>query len=228
MKWRYRDVWVHYAPELDGGGSFLARPFLAYLRRAGRARYGRCFEWCAGPGFIGVTLLRAGLVSDLVLADNNPRVAPWVDRTRDSNRLALTYYQSDNFRDVPAHERFDLVVANPPNYCRLNPEHPKYRQRRDDPRPNDRGWRIHQDFYATVTAHLNPGAELFISEVEPFKRRIYLGGKDSVAYELRDEPPMAAFEPMIEAAGLELKSVKPYFTRGGVTLYMLRSQAVDL
>ncbi len=54
MKWRYRDVWVHYGPELDGGGTTLARPFLAYLRRAGRQHYRRCFEWCSGPGFIGV------------------------------------------------------------------------------------------------------------------------------------------------------------------------------
>ena len=56
MKWRYRDVWVHYEPELDGYGTVLSRPFLAYLRRAGKPHYRRCFEWCAGPGFIGVTV----------------------------------------------------------------------------------------------------------------------------------------------------------------------------
>ncbi len=224
MKWRYRDVWVHYAPELQGGGPALARPFLAYLRHAGRPQYGRCFEWCAGPGFIGITLLRAGLVSELVLADKNPAVEPWVEKTREANGLPLTYYQSDNFRDIPEHERFDLVVANPPNYFRLNPEHPKYAALRDDPRPNDRDWRIHRQFYATVRAHLNPGAELFISEVEPFKRQVYLAGEPSVAYDLRDEPPIAAFEKMIAAASLELVAVEPYFAMGGLTLYMLRSR----
>lgn len=217
-------MWVHYEPALDGVGTILARPFLAYLRHTGRRHYRRCLEWCAGPGFIGITLLRAGLVSELVLADKNPAVAPWVAKTCEANDLALTYYQSDNFQEIPAGERFDLVVANPPNYFHLNPEHPRYEELRDDPRPNDPGWRIHEAFYATVKAHLNPGAELFISEVEPYQREVYLAEESPLVYDLRDEEPLADFERMIVAGGLELVSTEPYATIGGVNLYMLRSR----
>ncbi len=226
MKWRYRDVWVHYDRDLDGFGTLLARPFLAYLRRAGRPHYRRCFEWCAGPGFFGVTLLRAGLVSELVLADKNPAVAPWVARTREESGLPITYYESDNFEDVPGHETFDLVVGNPPSFSRLNPEHPKYEAVRDDLRPNDPGWRIHQAFYATVREHLNPGAELFISEVEPRQREVYLPRESPIAYDLRHEAPLDAFQTMIAAGGLELVSVEPYVRHGGLGFYALRSRYV--
>ena len=224
MKWRYRDVWVHYDEKLDGYGTVLARPFLAYLRRTGRPHYPRCFEWCAGPGFIGVTLLRAGLVGELVLADRNPAVASWVARTREQNDLPITYYESDNFKAIPEHEKFDLVVANPPNYFRLNPEHPSYLKMRDDPRPNDPGWKIHQSFYATVRAHLNPGAELFISEVEPHHHEVYLPTVSrSIAYDVRDSEPLGEFKKMILAGGLKLLAVEFYLASGGVKLYMMRS-----
>ncbi len=224
MKWRYRDVWVYYTLELDGFGSRLARPFAQYLRQAGNPPYGRCLEWCAGPGFIGVTLLRAGLIKELVLADKNPALEPWIARTRKANGLDFTFYRSDNFQDIPADERFDLVVGNPPSYCNLNPDHPLFDARRDDPRPHDPDWTIHQAFYATVRRYLRPGGELFISEVEPHAVEVVLPKTGtSIPYDLRPEEPLRAFRRMIEGGGLDFVAAESYLTSGGVTFYVVRS-----
>ncbi len=229
MKWRYRDVWVYYAPELDGFGSRLARPFANYLRRAGNPPYGRCLEWCAGPGFLGITLLRAGLIDELVLADKNPAVEPWVARTRDTNNLNITFYRSDNFQTIPADERFDLVIGNPPSYCGLNPEHPLFAARHNDPRPHDPDWATHQEFYATVRPYLNPGAELFISEVEPHKLKVVIPSTGSpVPYDVRQEPPLDIFQRMIEGGGLDFVAAEPYFSSGGLRFYSVRSRDPSL
>jgi len=68
-----------------------------------------------------------------------------VQRTITENHLEkqVSVYTSDNFAAIPKTEKFDLVVANPPNYCNLNPAHPLYERFKDDLRPNDRGWKIH-------------------------------------------------------------------------------------
>ena len=67
---------------------------------------GRCFEFCAGPGFIGFMLLAAGICDTLVLGDVNPRAVAAARATlaESSNahlRRRVTVYHSDVLADIP-------------------------------------------------------------------------------------------------------------------------------
>jgi methylase of polypeptide subunit release factors len=76
----------------------------------------RTFEWCAGPGFIGFSLLGAGLTETLCLADINPQAVAACRRSINDNALAAraNVYLSDNLANIPQSEQWDLVVGNPP------------------------------------------------------------------------------------------------------------------
>jgi hypothetical protein len=212
-EWQCGSIRVSYRLRLDGGGRQFAPEYVEALRRrpesAGR-RFRHAFEWCSGPGFIGFTLLAEGLCERLCLADINPEAAECVRRTVRRNGLGdrVTVYSSDNFRQIPAHEQFDLVVGNPPNYFALNPQHPAFAIYREDLRPNDRDWVVHRDFYANVRRHLQPGALLMIDEIDVFEALVIPSWSPSrIPYDIRPRPAIEDFRAMIAEAGLELLDV---------------------
>jgi hypothetical protein len=65
----YAGIAVSYKAHLDGGGSTHGQDFIPMLHRRGMPKQKRVFEWCAGPGFIGFSLLAHGLAETLCLAD---------------------------------------------------------------------------------------------------------------------------------------------------------------
>ncbi len=75
-------------------------------------------ELCSGPGFIGFSLLAHGLRDSLVLTDINPAAVAAAQETVRRNRLEgrVSVYLSDGLDGVPADERWDLVVSNPPHF----------------------------------------------------------------------------------------------------------------
>ena len=81
--------------------------FLPLLRKRNMPKVARAFEWCAGPGFIGFSLLAHGLCDTLCLADVNPEAVAACRRTIARNGLAgkAAAYVSDNLKDIPASER---------------------------------------------------------------------------------------------------------------------------
>jgi methylase of polypeptide subunit release factors len=169
---------VHYMKHLDGGGSAFGQDYVPLLRSWQVPRQQRVFEWCAGPGFIGFSLLGHGLCQTLCLADINPDAVEACRRTIRSNRLAerVAVYHSDNLAQVPATERWDLVVGNPPHFVDAFV---------GELRSYDPEWRIHRSFFATVEPHLNPGAVIVLQE----------NNSGSTA---------ETFRPMIEDAGLSM------------------------
>jgi len=139
---------------------------------------GRAFEWCAGPGFIGFSLLGNGLCRSLCLADINPLAIEACRRTIRANNLAdrVTLYRSDNLHQVPAAERWDLVVSNPPHFVD---------DFAGDLRAHDADWHIHRGFFEQVGAFLNPGGVIVLQE----------NNRGST---------VDTFRPMIEAASLSV------------------------
>ena len=139
---------------------------------------GRAFEWCAGPGFIGFSLLGHSLCQSLCLADINPEAVEACRRTVKDNSLSerVTIYHSDNLATVPATERWNLVVGNPPHFI-------------DDflgeLLAHDPDWNIHRTFFATIEPYLAPGGVVVIQE----------NNRGSTA---------ETFRPMIENAGLSI------------------------
>jgi predicted RNA methylase len=153
----YAGLRVSYKPHLDGGGSTFGQDFLPLLRKRNMPSAARAFEWCAGPGFIGFSLLAHGLCDTLCLADVNPEAVAACRRTIARNSLAgkAAAYVSDNLKDIPASERWDLVVSNPPHFLNEGIGHLRY---------HDPDWRVHRGFFGQIAPHLNAGGVIVLQE----------------------------------------------------------------
>lgn len=172
--WRYvtyGDVRVHYKRFLDGGGSAFGQDYIPFLRDRGMPRQARVFEWCAGPAFIGFSLLGFGLCDTLCLADVNPDAVRACRRTVAENGLArrVAVYRSNNLDDIPASEHWDLVVGNPPHFDWAQTGEARF---------GDTGWNIHRRFFQSVGQFLKPKGVILIQEnnhgstVETFRQMI--------------------------------------------------------
>src|SRR3954454_7892039 len=83
----YPGIAVSYKPHLDGGGSTFGQNIIPLLQARGMPKVKRAFEWCAGPGFIGFSLLAHNLAETLCLADVNPEAVAACRRTIAQNGL---------------------------------------------------------------------------------------------------------------------------------------------
>ena len=183
--WRHKNlngIRVNYLYRLDGGGTSFGQDYIPYLRNRGMPRQARTFEWCAGPGFIGFSLLGCGLTETLCLADINPDAVAACHRSINDNGLAtrVNVYHSDNLAGIPPFEKWDLVVGNPPHF----PDEHAGSLILHDP-----GWHIHREFFSQVGAHLKSGGVIVLQE----------NSEGSTA---------ESFREMIEKAGLEISFVE--------------------
>jgi predicted RNA methylase len=166
-------------PNQHMGGLAFGRDFPRVLNELGIGRRGRMFEFCAGPGYIGYSLLAAGWCESLVLADIDPDAVSTARFTAAHNELEdrVVVYRSDALDQIPDGERWDLVVANPPHFAERNP----------DIRIFDPGWELHRRFYASVASHMNPGGLVVMAEAQEgsdpglFEEMIRAGGGQPVA-----------------------------------------------
>src|SRR6478672_1928487 len=85
---RFYGIRINYKLDLDGGGRSYGQDLIVYLRNRGMPKQARTFEWCAGPGFIGFSLLGLGLTETLCLADINPKAVAACRRSIKTNALA--------------------------------------------------------------------------------------------------------------------------------------------
>src|SRR6185436_17293919 len=182
-KIQYGDISVSYLPVLDGGGMTIGQQYLDVVREK-LGKVDHVFEFCAGPGFIGFSLLANGLCEKLTLADINPEAVKAVRKTIAENKLEgrVTVYESDCLEQIPASEKWDLVVSNPPHFDGDSDDY-KASIRLIDP-----GFEIHKKFYRDVKKFLNPGASVIIQE-------------NGSGTHFED------FEPMIRENGLKLVDV---------------------
>jgi predicted RNA methylase len=154
---RYGDIQVHFKDHLDGGGRTSGLDYLPMFRDFGLPRQPRVFEWCAGPAFIGFALLGYGFCDSLCVADINPEAIAVCRRTVQTNGLTsrVAVYHSDNLDGIPAIERWDLVVGNPPHFADRSPGELRY---------YDADWQLHRQFFATVDRFLKPGGMIVLLE----------------------------------------------------------------
>jgi methylase of polypeptide subunit release factors len=189
---------VSYNSAEDGGGTWFGQEYVSQLQRYDRT-FARCLEWCSGPGFIGFALLANHLCQDLTLIDRYAPSADSVTQTMQRNQCEdrVRFYNLDRIATLPGHERFDLVVANPPHYLQC-PGNENYQRLAVDP-----DWNAHQEFYSHISHYLNPNALILMQENQAGS----LNGP-------------AEFLPMIERNGLEITGywTSPrYFDRQGPT-----------
>jgi predicted RNA methylase len=178
----FAGIRVSYKGHLDGGGRGFGQDFIPLLQHYGLSKQARAFEWCAGPGFVGFSLLGHGLCETLCLADINPEAVKACERTIADNGLAarVSVYCSDNLKSIPPAERWDLVVSNPPHFVD---------EYLGNLRAHDPDWRIHREFFRTVAAFLKPGGIIILQEnnagstVDTFRRMIEESGLSIVFVE---------------------------------------------
>lgn len=225
--WRYGPLQVNKGFRLNGGGSWMAPPFIDFMKREypGR-RFQRAYEWCAGPGFYGFALLADGFCDELHLSDINPKAIRAIEKTIRRNHLQgrVFAHLGAGVQALPADLKLDLVVGNPPNYYALNPKHPDYAKWKDDLRPNDPGWKIHRELYADIHKYLMPDARVLISEISPRESLVYLPHSKE-PYDIRERPALDDFREMIEAGGLIYEDTKLYIEGPGITAEMMISRA---
>lgn len=197
--WRYGGIDVIYESEVDGGGMRMAPPLIEFIQqRFGADRhFSTVFEWCAGPAFIGFGLLAEGMCDALCLADVSPKAIDCVNRTISVNRLQdrVRAYVSNNMESVPRHERFDLVVGNPPSFCASGPALD------GNILAHDPDWKIHAGFYSQIVSFLNPNALTLVLEVNLYDREVFVNGS-SVPLDIRPEKPQRTFTEMMRRGGL--------------------------
>ena len=137
---------IEFTRDLNGGGPILAPIFEKILSKR---KFDTAFEWCAGPAWIGMWLLENNICKTLVTGDINKKAVHFSRITAKKNNYNVRSYVSDNLKQIPKHEKFDLVVSNPPNYCNIQKSHP-LGFLREDLRPSDIDWKIHKDFYNNI------------------------------------------------------------------------------
>ena len=189
---------VCFTDELDGGGARYGQDFVSFVaENVGNRR--RIFEWCAGPGFIGFSLLGHGLADTLCLADVNPAAIEACRETVRRNGLedVVDVYRSDCLDQIPSTECWDLVVGNPPHSGTAD-------IRSEINRPGiiyqDPDWRVHQRFYASIARFLLPDAQIIIQENNRFSSP-------------------GTFREMMAASGLRLLGTPLCGTPAGNTCY---------
>jgi len=180
---RYGDIDVYYKRFLDGGGTDFGQDFIRLFGARRVPRQSRLFEWCAGPGFIGFSLLAHGFCETLCLADINPAAVRAARLTVRRNRLAnqVTVYRSDSLRDIPATECWNVIVSNPPHFDDA--------AFKNEIRAYDRDWHLHRDFFRDAPRFLAPGGVIVLQE----------NNQGSTA---------ETFRPMAAAAGLRVVFVE--------------------
>jgi methylase of polypeptide subunit release factors len=155
----YKKIRVSYQPNLDGGGMDFGQEFIWVLEEK-FGRVGHLFEFCAGPGFIGFSLLAHGLCERLTVADINPEAVEACRLTVRENGLEskVAVYQSDCLDDIPLSEKWDLVVSNPPDWRSGEDAYVR------DKRMWDPDLRIHHKFYRSIRPYLKPGGAILMQE----------------------------------------------------------------
>ena len=155
----YRDLEVFYTADLEGGGRTFGREFLQVVpEKIGHVDH--LCEFCAGPAFIAYSLLAHDLCRRLTLTDINPAALELCRRTAEHNALTdrVTCIHSDALACVPATEKWDLVVSNPPHWTEYDGVHGT------DIRRFDINLEIHQRFYARIRHHLTPDGIILFQE----------------------------------------------------------------
>jgi hypothetical protein len=159
------------------GGLAGGRDFPRVLNELGIGRRRRLYEFCAGPGYIGYSLLAAGWCETLTLSDIDAEVVRAARRTAALNGIEdrVSVFESDVFDQIPSDRRWDLVVGNPPHFL-PDPGQPASIQRFDP------GWEVHRRFYCSIKEHMEPGGLVVMFEnsvgadADLFERMIDEGG----------------------------------------------------
>ena len=180
-----KNIDVFYHPWLDGGGRYNAKEFCAIIHRKYTTRkFTRCFEWCAGPGFIGFELLDHDVCQTLCLSESYDPSVVCTELTIEENKLEdrVTTYLLKDLSLLPITEKFDLVVANPPHYSTAMGKVAQATDYTTHRLSIDKHWKAHINFFNNIKKHLTDNGVIFLFEshkgstVDSFNDKIIQAG----------------------------------------------------
>jgi methylase of polypeptide subunit release factors len=177
---------VQHDSWMDGGGTWFGQEYTDAIRHRYPGRvFECCYEWCSGPAFIGFGILDHGLCNSLTVSDIYPDAIERVKETAKLHQLSnVSAYATGKIAGLPEHEKFDLVVSNPPHFLEC-PGDDNYQRI-----AVDKDWAAHREFFANIGQHLLPDGVILLQENQ--------------AGSLNREKD---FEQYILAAGLEITDV---------------------
>ena len=184
---KYGDIAVYWNAEIDGDGRQFVGQYLSIVRSI-TGRVGRAFEFCAGTGYIGFSLLANNLCETLCLAEIDPKAVAALKKTVTDNGLddRVTVYLCDALEGIPESERWDLVVGFPPHHpAPFEDDEGICGDEGIDLHCIDLDLKLHQAFYQNVRKFLSPHGSIIMIEN-------YEGADESV------------LEPFLQSGGLEI------------------------
>lgn len=209
-----KPIKVFYAKEQDGGGTVFGWEYVEVIKnKYPKKCFKRCYEWCSGPGFIGYSILSHGLCQSLCLSDlYDPSVTSAENTSthpENNCRNDVSIYLLKDIALLPASEKFDLVVSNPPHFGATD-----YRFYNDEYQMNrictDQDWKAHKNFFKHIKSHLLPEGVILLQEnmvgstVETFKPFIEEAGL--VITDTFKSKKFFGIEPILEIYYIEIKS----------------------
>ena len=159
MIYQYKNIKMHYEPNLDGGGRECYPEFLRIIKEK-IGKVNGAFEFCAGTAFIGFSLLADEMCKKLILADIEKESVECCKKTIKENNLEnkVSAYQSDCLKQIP-NQKWDLVVGNPPHFSE-----PQVNLQQTTIINVDKNWDIHRSFYTDVSKYLKPNGSILLVE----------------------------------------------------------------
>jgi methylase of polypeptide subunit release factors len=167
---------IEYPSILDGGGLQLVNDYLKILNDLGKT-YKNGYEWCCGFGLIGFELLGNKFCEHIYFSDvYEPAIENCIE-TSIKNGITdkVTTFLSDNVKDLPVTNLFDLVFGNPPNNFDLEDwkrtkingtEYSSWEEmpgKDDDVRIGcDDGYKIHKEFFTNIPEKMVKGGDLLL------------------------------------------------------------------
>ena len=167
------DIQLQAPAHLDGGGFIYKDDFINIIKRTGKEKYNRAFEWCAGFGVIGYEVFGQGLCDHIVFSDYYDVATDNCYQTAKTNNIIdnVTAYTSATIGGLPESEEWDLVVANPPWDFSEQKAIDGLGEEFDTTKiPNmmrilvDDNYKIHREFFQNIRQHLTDDADVYIIE----------------------------------------------------------------
>lgn len=168
---------INYDKAYDGGGTWFGQEYIDIIKsRYPNKVFDRCYEWCSGPGFIGLSILDHGLANSLCLSD---MYEPALDCAKATVKQTLyetkvSTYLTNTLADLDKSEKFDLVVGNPPHYAEYVSNDTNQKRI-----CLDQNWSAHADFFKHIKSHLTDDGVILLQEnqkgstVDTFKSMIH-------------------------------------------------------
>lgn len=154
-------------------GETVAESAIRMIRERG-LRSLRVLDLGCGVGIIGLTMLSRlggeGIIDRMGFADINIFNLQSLRRTLEVNGLKeslgdrMSIYLSDSMAHIPAEDRFDIIVCNPPHYRGVDLTKGSNATLARGVGTYDAEWRFHQSIYAQTHTRLTDAGELWMFE----------------------------------------------------------------